>query len=133
MDEARAAENRLRERHAILSEMRAALGGFDAGTRAVMGAQLRGVRGVLATLIEVDPAWERAIEAALGQDTLREAIVVESASIVPEVRDLLAGTDGRVSLLPLEAAPEARSSLRPTTIRSICRRMRGAACPSDRG
>ena len=103
LDEARAAENRLRERHAILSEMRAALGGFDAGTRAVMGAQLRGVRGVLATLIEVDPAWERAIEAALGQDTLREAIVVESAGIVPEVRDLLSGTDGRVSLLPLEA------------------------------
>jgi chromosome segregation protein len=101
LDEARAAENRLRERHAILSEMRAALGGFDAGTRAVMSAQLRGVRGLLTTLIDVDSEWERAIEAALGQDI--QSIVVESASIVPEVQDVLSGSDGRVSLLPLDA------------------------------
>ncbi len=99
LDEARVVENRLRERHAILSEMRAALGGFDAGTRAVMGAQLRGVRGLLATLIDVDSEWERAIEATLGQDI--QAIVVESASIVPEVSDVLGGSDGRVSLLPV--------------------------------
>jgi chromosome segregation protein len=106
LDEARAAENRLRERHAVLSEMRAALGGLEAGTRAVMAAHLRGVRGLLATLIDVDPAWERAVEAALGQDTLREVIVVELASIVPEVREILSGSDGRVSLLPLDARPK---------------------------
>ncbi len=52
-------------------------------------------------LFDVDPEWERAIEAALGQDI--QAIVVESASIVPEVRDLLGDSNGRVSLLPLEA------------------------------
>jgi chromosome segregation protein len=101
LDEARTAENRLRERHAILSEVRAALSGFDAGTRAVMSAQLRGVRGVLTTLIDVESTWERAIEAALGQDI--QSIVVESASIVPEVSEILGNSDGRVSLLPLEA------------------------------
>jgi chromosome segregation protein len=101
MDEARAAENRLRERHAILSEMRAALGGFDAGTRAVMNAQLRGVRGLLTTLIDVESHWERAIEAALGQDI--QAIVVESARIVPDVSEVLSNSDGRASLLPLDA------------------------------
>ncbi len=103
LDDARAVENRLRERHALLSEMRAALGGFDAGTRAVMSAQLRGVRGLLTTLIDVDATWERAIEAALGQDI--QTIVVESAGIVPEVRNVLSGSDGRVSLLPLDARP----------------------------
>jgi chromosome segregation protein len=106
LNEARAAENRLRERHALLSEMRAALGGFDAGTRAVMSAHLRGVRGLLTTLIDVEPAWERAIEAALGQDV--QAIVVESAQVVPDVRDVLSNTDGRVSLLPLNVRIKAQ-------------------------
>ena len=117
----RAAENRLRERHAILSELRAALVGFDAGTRAVMGANLRGVRGLLATLIDVDSEWERAIEAALGQDTLREAIVVESASIVPDVRDVLGDSDGRVSLLPLDARPKPPIDKAPIDLPSNAR------------
>ena len=100
LDEARATENRLRERYAVLSEVRASLSGFDAGTRAVMNAQLPGVRGVLATLINVDSDWERAIEAALGPDI--QAIVVESWSAAPAVRDLLGDSNGRVSLLPLD-------------------------------
>ena len=44
LDEARTAENRQRERYAVLTEVRETLEGFDAGTRAVMGAHLRGVR-----------------------------------------------------------------------------------------
>ena len=76
-----------------------------------------GVRGALATLIRVDPEWERAIEAALGPDTLREAIVVESSSSIAAVRDLLGDSNGRASLLPLDTpAPSRRWSMR----RSIC-------------
>jgi chromosome segregation protein len=101
LDEARANENRLRERYTVLSEVRASLSGFDAGTRAVMGAALHGIKGVLATLIKVDSEWERAIEAALGSDI--QAIVVESSAVVTEVRTLLGDNQGRVSLLPLTA------------------------------
>jgi chromosome segregation protein len=119
LDEARAAENRLRERHALLSEMRAALGGFDAGTRAVMGAQLHGVRGLLTTLIDVESTWERAIEAALGQDI--QSIVVESASVVPDVRRILSDSDGRVSLLPLEARPQPQVDEAPIDLPSNAR------------
>jgi chromosome segregation protein len=119
LDEARAAENRLRERHAILSEMRAALGGFDAGTRAVMGAHLHGVRGLLTTLIDVESAWERAIEAALGQDI--QAVVVESASVVPDVREILGNSDGRVSLLPLETRSKPQVAEAPIDLPSNAR------------
>ena len=100
VDEARTAENRLRERYAVLSEVRASLTGFDEGTRTVMNANLRGVRGVLATLIDVDTKWERAVEAALGPDF--QAIVVDSASIVPAVQDVLGDSNGRAALLPLD-------------------------------
>lgn len=100
LDEARTIENRWRERYAVLSDVRASLSGFDAGTRAVLNAQLPGVRGALATLIRVDPNWERAIEAALGPEI--QAIVVESSSSVTAVRDLLGDSNGRVSLLPLD-------------------------------
>ncbi len=100
LDEARTIENRWRERYAVLSDVRASLSGFDAGTRAVLNAQLPGVRGALATLIRVDPEWERAIEAALGPEI--QAIVVASSSSITAVRDLLGESNGRVSLLPLD-------------------------------
>ena len=107
LDEARTIENRWRERYAVLSDVRASLSEFGTGARAVLNAQIPGVRGALATLIRVDPEWERAIEAALGPDTLREAIVVESSSSIAAVRDLLGDSNGRASLLPLDTpAPQ---------------------------
>jgi chromosome segregation protein len=104
-DEARTIENRWRERYAVLSDVRASLSGFDAGTRTVLNAHVPGVRGALATLIRVDPEWERAIEAALGSDI--QSIVIESSSSTEKVRDLLGDSNGRVSLLPLDTpAPQ---------------------------
>ena len=104
LNDARANENRLRDRFTVLSEVRASLSGFDAGTRAVINAKLPGVRGILATLITVDSDWERAIEAALGFDI--QTIVVESWSAAQAARDLLGDNNGRASLLPLDL-PEA--------------------------
>jgi chromosome segregation protein len=100
LNEARANETRRRDRYSVLSEVRASLSGFDAGTRTVINAQLPGVRGLLATLIDVDPEWERAIEAALGFDI--QTIVVESWSAAQAARDLLGDNNGRTSLLPLD-------------------------------
>lgn len=100
LNTARAAETRLRDRYAVLSDVRASLSGFDAGTRAVINAGLPGVHGILATLIEVDPQWERAVEAALGPDI--QAIVVTSRATAQDVRDLLGDGAGRASLLPLD-------------------------------
>jgi chromosome segregation protein len=100
LNQARGIESRLRERFKILSEVRASLSSFDAGTRFVLSANLSGVRGALATLINVDPKWERAIEAALGTDI--QAIVVESWDVAESIQAKLGEKSGRVSLLPLE-------------------------------
>ena len=106
LDAARAAENRLQERYTVLSDVHASLAGFDAGTRAVMSAQLSGVRGVLATLIKVDSEWERALEAALGADI--QAIVVASWEAAQQVRQQLGESHGRASLLLLEGIDRNR-------------------------
>ena len=111
LDQAQAAENRLRERYAVLSEVRASLSGFDAGTRAALSANLPGVRGVLATLITVAPEWERAIEAALGADI--QSIVVDSWAVTQAVRDRLGEDGGRVSLLPLDAWHKKQTDQEP--------------------
>ena len=105
LDEARAEENRWRERFAVLSDVRASLAGFDQGTRTVMSAQLAGVRGVLAALIEVDPEWERAVEAALGPDI--QAIVVDSWEAAQHAREHLGDGNGRVSLLMLDGIDQS--------------------------
>jgi chromosome segregation protein len=86
-----------------------AQGAQNAGARAVLDAQLGGVLGPLTTLIRVEPEWERAIEVVLGPDL--DAIVVESAQIVPEVQRILQTAGGRVTLLPLDnlSPPISRS------------------------
>jgi chromosome segregation protein len=93
---ARAAETELRARHEALGQLRADMVGFDAGAREVLNARLPGVRGALASLIQVSAEWERAVEAALGADA--QAIVVDDWSVVEAVskRGL-----GRATLLPL--------------------------------
>jgi chromosome segregation protein len=72
----------------------------DAGS-ALLQAGLDGIIGTLAALIQVPSEWERAIEAILGPDL--QAIVVERAAIVAQVRQVLASSGGRVTLLPLDS------------------------------
>ena len=95
LDRARTDENRLRERYQVLTAIRASLSGFDAGTRALLSANLPGVRGVLATLIKVEPEWENALEAALGLDV--QSVVVESWDTLQAARAQLGDGNGRVS------------------------------------
>ena len=97
----RAEAARLAGEQEALSRMHDAGAAYDAGVRALLQADLDGVLGPLATLIRVPPEWERGIEATLGADL--QAVVVERASIVEEVRRILKSAGGRLTLLPLDA------------------------------
>jgi len=100
--DARAEEARLRGELEALDGMQAARAAYDKGAQALFQAGLDGVvaEGTLATLIQAPPAWERAIEAALGDDL--QAIVVERASVVEEARRIVESAGGRLTLLPLD-------------------------------
>ncbi len=96
---ARAEAARLTGEQKALSRMRATGDAYDAGVRALLQANLDGVLGPLATLIQVPPKWERAIEVGLGADL--QAVVVERTGIVGDVRRILESVGGRLTLLPL--------------------------------
>jgi chromosome segregation protein len=87
-------ELRARER------MHATGAAYDSGVQALLQADLEGVVGPLAELIQVPPAWERAIEAALG--SALHAVVVERRSVVEEARRILEEEGGRATLLCLD-------------------------------
>ncbi|MDY7076342.1 MAG: AAA family ATPase [Chloroflexota bacterium] len=98
--EARAEGAHLAGEQETLNRVRAAGAAYDAGVQALLRAGLDGVLGPLATLIQVPPEWERAIEATLGDDL--QAVVVERASILGDVRRILEAAGGRLTLLPLD-------------------------------
>ncbi len=98
--EARAEVARLTGEQEALNRMRAAGTAYDAGVRTLLQADLDGVLGPLATLIQVLPQWEAAIEAGLGADL--QAVVVERAAVVEDVRRILESEGGRLTLLPLD-------------------------------
>jgi chromosome segregation protein len=78
---------------------------YDTGVRTLLQADLEGVLGPLAELIRVPPAWERAIEAALGGDapgSALHAIVVERGAVAEQAHRILEEQGGRVTLLALD-------------------------------
>jgi chromosome segregation protein len=98
--EARAEAAHLAGEQEALSRMRDAGATYDAGVQALLQANPDGVIGPLGALIQVPPEWERAFETALGADL--QAVVVEQASIIEEVRRILESSGGRLTLLPLD-------------------------------
>ncbi len=105
--DARAEMARLAGEHEALSRMRDVRASYNAGVQALLQADLDGVIGPLAGLIQIPPDWEHAIEVALGDDL--QAIVVEWMSIVEEVCEVLKSAEGRVTLLPLDGLRPALS------------------------
>jgi chromosome segregation protein len=97
--EARTKEARLVGEQEALDRMQIEEAAQDANT-ALLRANLDGVLGTLATLIQVPAEWEGAIEAILGPDL--QAIVVEHAAIATEIHQFLESSGGRVTLLPLD-------------------------------
>lgn len=100
LTEARTDEARLAGEQQALGRLQADETARDAGT-ALLQANLDGVLGRLAALIRAPSEWECAIEAILGPDL--QAIVVERAAIVTQVRQILESSGGRVTLLPLDS------------------------------
>jgi len=98
--EARAEAARLAGEQEALSRVYTTEAACNAGVQAVLEANLDGVLGPLAALMQVPPEWNPAVVAALGDDW--QAIVVERASLAEEIHRILESTGGRLTLLPLD-------------------------------
>jgi chromosome segregation protein len=98
LTQARAVETELRARHEALGKVRTEMAGYDAGARAVLDANLPGVRGAIVSLIQVSDEWEHAVESALGADA--QAIVVDDWRVAEAIA---ARNLGRATLLPVNA------------------------------
>jgi chromosome segregation protein len=103
----------IREQEAALAgelkareRMQATGAAYGTGVQALLEANLDGVLGPLAALIRVPPAWERAIEAALGSDL--HAVLLEQASAVGQAHRILDEQGGRVTLVALDGLRPVR-------------------------
>jgi chromosome segregation protein len=108
----------LRGRQASLEEMVATHSAFDEGVRAML-AQPEGltVLGVVADNVETDSAYERAVEAFMG-DRLQAVLVPDTAQLLRGVRYLESSSAGRGTFLPLASA---RTSVENTCLREAAR------------
>jgi chromosome segregation protein len=100
LTETRTEEARLAGERKALDRMQAEESAQDVNA-ALLQADLDGILGPLAALIQAPPEWECAIEAILGADL--QAIVVKHAAVVTKVHRLLESSGGRVTLLPLDS------------------------------
>ena len=105
-------------RQASLEEMIATHSAFDEGVRALL-AQPEGldVLGVVADNVDTDSAYERAVEAFMG-DRLQAVLVPDSAQLLRGVRHLESSGAGRGTFLPLASA---RTSVENTCLREAAR------------
>lgn len=119
---------RLRERAeavasrlSLLEELKAGFEGFARGSRAVLQARdrgepwARGVVGAVAEVIRTDPAYERAIEVALG-GAIQNIITETEADAKACIEALKQTGAGRATFLPLSTIRPA--ALRPEEIRA---------------
>jgi chromosome segregation protein len=91
-------------RQASLEEMVATHSAFDEGVRAILaGPDAFGVAGVVADSVETDSAYERAVEAFLGE-RLQALIAIDEAQALRGVRYLEESGAGRGSFLTLAGA-----------------------------
>jgi chromosome segregation protein len=97
--------HRLRFHLSSLSDMQRRFEGYAEGVKAIMtshGAPLKeGIIGVLADMMEVDPPYEAALEAALGH-TLQSLIVKGQEDALKAITYLKEGKLGQGSFLPVD-------------------------------
>jgi len=104
-----------RSRLNSLEELQRHYEGFDRGVRAVMlrageDARKSGIFGLVADVLTVNPRFERAVEAALGERL--QHVLVESRRVGVELLDFLreAG-EGRSTFLPVDVDPVGPAEL----------------------
>jgi chromosome segregation protein len=123
MKEAEGDLHRLRFHLHSLSDMQKRFEGYAEGVKAIMtseGASLRqGIIGVLADVVEVDPAYEAPFEAALGH-TLQSLIVKGPEEALAAIGYLKEGRLGRGSFFPL-STPRPRSNDAPPAVKGDTR------------
>ncbi len=73
---------------------------YGSGVQRVLEAQVRGVLGPLAGLLDIPQALSEVVAQALGEHL--RAVVVERAALAEPIGQLLEGGTGRVTLLPLD-------------------------------
>lgn len=105
---------RLQAQLDVLVQAEQSMSGLAEGARLLMEAarqaRLQGVRGALASSLEIPAEYETAIAAALGEYT--DAILLRSQDQIEQALNLLEQSNGRASLLPL-------ADLRPPTPLSV--------------
>ncbi|MCJ7736595.1 MAG: hypothetical protein MUQ10_04675, partial [Anaerolineae bacterium] len=74
---------------------------YDTGVQTMLPANVEGILGPLAALIQVAPEWESAIEIAMGNDL--QAVIVERVAILRQIEQALGNSGGRLVVLPLDA------------------------------
>jgi chromosome segregation protein len=95
---------RLKAQSDVLEQAENAFTGYASGTRLLLKAasetRLKGVRGVLSNLLEVQAEYETAIAAALGE--FMDAIILEDEGSVEDALQSLSSEIARAALLPLD-------------------------------
>src|SRR5712691_799301 len=110
-------------RRASLEEMVATHSAFDEGVRALLaGPEGNEVLGVVADAVETDSAYERAVEAFLG-DRLQAVLTPDPARALRGIRRLQDSGAGRGAFLPLSAA---RTGADCAALRDVARQEPGA-------
>jgi chromosome segregation protein len=108
----------LRGRQASLEEMVATHSAFDEGVRALLlRPEGLDVLGVVADTVDTDSAYERAVEAFMG-DRLQAVLVPDAEQLMRGIRYLESSGAGRGTFLPLASA---RTATENTCLRETAR------------
>ena len=90
----------LSARSKTIEEMEHNYEGYNGAVRFIMKSDLRGIRGVVADLINVPEGYETAIETALG-GSLQNIVCDEDADAREAIRSLKKNKAGRMTFLPI--------------------------------
>ncbi|MGK0360052.1 MAG: chromosome segregation protein [Bradymonadia bacterium] len=95
-----------RGRHKALADLERRHAGIGAGSKAALDAKLPGVRGVVASELDVPAEWETAVGAALA-DALTGVLVDDADAAKAVLKWLIEKKKGRATLVRADAAPVA--------------------------
>lgn len=100
IEEGRIQLGQLSARSKTIEEMEHNYEGYNGAVRFIMKSGLRGIRGVVADLINVPEGYETAIETALG-GSLQNIVCNEDADAREAIRSLKKNKAGRMTFLPI--------------------------------